>query len=168
MSSKSRSTQLIRNFTFGVEDSLASTVGLLSGIASAEVNSRIIIISGLILILTEALSMGVGSFLSEESADDYSHHKFSQNSSVIAGVVMFVSYFISGLVPIFPYTFLPVSVALIVSILFSLGGLAILGYLTARFSKRPVSRYIVRTLLLGGSVAISGMLVGTLLKNISI
>src|SRR3990172_4344662 len=42
--------EYIRNFTFGVEDSLASSVGLLAGIASAELSSTAIVVTGFILI----------------------------------------------------------------------------------------------------------------------
>ena len=46
----------IRNFVFGVEDSLASTVGLLSGIATAGVNASTIVVTGAVLIFVEAFS----------------------------------------------------------------------------------------------------------------
>ena len=68
---RSVSASYIRNFVFGVEDSLVSTVGLLSGVAIAGVEQKYIFITGLILIFVEAFSMAVGSFLSEESAEKY-------------------------------------------------------------------------------------------------
>ena len=49
-----------RNFIFGVEDSLVSTVGLLSGVAIAGVPSRTILLTGVVLILVEAFSMAAG------------------------------------------------------------------------------------------------------------
>jgi len=61
----------LRNFVFGVEDSLVSTVGLLSGIAAAGVAQKDILVSGVVLIFVEAFSMAVGSFLSEEFAEEY-------------------------------------------------------------------------------------------------
>ena len=56
------------SFIFGVEDSLVSTVGLLSGVAVAGVNRSGIFVTGVILIFVEAFSMGVGNFLSEDFA----------------------------------------------------------------------------------------------------
>ena len=56
-------TSYYRNFVFGVEDSLVSTVGLLSGISIAGVTNKTIIMTGVILIFVEAVSMGAGSFL---------------------------------------------------------------------------------------------------------
>jgi len=61
----------VRNFVFGVEDSLVSTVGLLSGIASAGASTATIFLTGTVLIFVEAFSMAVGSYLSEESVEEY-------------------------------------------------------------------------------------------------
>ena len=57
----------LRNTVFGVEDSLVSTVGLLSGIAATgSVSKSFILLTGIVYISVEAFSMAVGSFLSEE------------------------------------------------------------------------------------------------------
>ncbi len=61
----------LRNFVFGVEDSLVSTVGLLSGVAAAGVETKTIVLTGVVLIIVEALSMAVGSYLSEYSVEEY-------------------------------------------------------------------------------------------------
>ncbi len=66
-----RDDSFIRNFVFGVEDSLVSTVGLLSGIAVAGIGRSDIVVTGVVLISVEVFSMGVGSFLSERSAEEY-------------------------------------------------------------------------------------------------
>ena len=57
-----------------MEDSLVSTVGLLSGVAVANVPMTTILLTGLILIFVEAISMAAGSFLSEYSAEGYASH----------------------------------------------------------------------------------------------
>src|SRR5262245_46938731 len=63
-----------RNFVFGVEDSLVSTVGLLSGVAIAGLAREEIFLTGVILIFVEAVSMAAGSFLSESSAEEFATH----------------------------------------------------------------------------------------------
>ena len=91
-----------RNFVFGVEDSLVSTVGLLSGIAIAGVAQKTIFLTGIVLIFVEGFSMAAGSFLSEASAEEYSaRQNVSPRHSALAGVVMFVSYFVAGFIPLF-------------------------------------------------------------------
>ena len=73
MASNSRVSYL-RNFVFGVEDSLVSTVGLLSGIAIAGMNRESIFATGVVLIFVEAVSMAAGSFLAETSAETVTSH----------------------------------------------------------------------------------------------
>ena len=83
-----------RNFIFGVEDSLVSTVGLLSGVAIAGVAKETIFLTGIVLIFVEAFSMAAGSFLSESTAEEYeSGSNKVERSSFISGAVMFFSYY---------------------------------------------------------------------------
>lgn len=159
------SASSLRNFTFGVEDSLASTVGLLSGVASAGMGRSAVVITGLVLIFTEALSMGIGSFLSEMSVHQLTRHTDAPAKRTIHGaLVMFFSYLVAGLIPLSPYTILEPSQALWFSILLSLIALFILGVINAYIAKIPMLYQGVRMLLLGGAVAISGIIVGYLLR----
>jgi len=113
--------RFIRNFVFGVEDSLVSTVGLLSGIAIAGTETKTIILAGVVLIFVEAFSMGAGSLLSENSAAEVAvGEEVPLRHSYKASSIMFISYFVAGFIPLFPYLFLEVSTAFWVSILASL------------------------------------------------
>jgi VIT1/CCC1 family predicted Fe2+/Mn2+ transporter len=162
---KLTTSSYIRNFTFGVEDSLASTVGLLSGIASADVKSSTIILTGLVLIFTEALSMGVGSFLTEESVEEYEHHRDLPLSRTLpSAFIMFFSYLIAGLVPIFPYAILPLPYSLYLSIAMAIMGLILLGAFNAKVSHTNLKTSVIRMFILGGSVAVAGVIVGKLLE----
>lgn len=60
----------IREIVFGLEDSLVSTIGVVAGIAAGTGNQKIVILSGSVLVVVEALSMAAGSFLSSQS-----HHR---------------------------------------------------------------------------------------------
>src|SRR3990167_4109226 len=93
----------VRNFIFGAEDSLVSTVGLLVGITSAGIAQKEIIITGIVLICVEAFSMSVGSFLSERTTEEsFPEYKREESNSLLAAVIMFFSYLFCGLVPFFP------------------------------------------------------------------
>lgn len=156
----------LRNFTFGAEDGLSSTVGLLAGVASASVPKTTIIVTGLILIFTEAMSMGVGSFLTEQSVSEYKTRRDLPLSKSLPGaVVMFFSYLISGLIPLTPYAFLRSSSALFFSVTLSLLSLCLLGFINARLSRTSIWHHAPRMIILGGSVALSGVLLGRFLKS---
>jgi len=57
----------IRSVVFGVEDGLLSTLGVMTGIAAGTNNKGVIILSGFVVVLVEALSMGAGTYLSSKS-----------------------------------------------------------------------------------------------------
>ena len=153
----------VRNFTFGVEDSLVSTVGLLSGIAIAEVPRKTIFLTGIVLIFVEAFSMAVGSFLSESSAEEYeAQSETPQRLPFIGGIIMFFSYFISGFIPLFPYIILAAKPAFWVSIALSLASLFVLGVLSARFARINIFKAGLRMLLIGGVAIAVGIAIGIL------
>lgn len=155
----------VRNFVFGVEDSLVSTVGLLSGIAAAGVGRGTILLTGVILIFVEALSMAVGSYLSEFSAEEYMRHtEMSFKHPLLGGVIMFFSYFLAGFVPLLPYALASRSFAFILSILGSLVALFALGVVSARAVRRPFLRSALRMLFLGGIAIAVGIIVGQFMQ----
>ncbi len=157
----------IRSFIFGVEDSLVSTVGLLSGIAIAGVPRATILLTGVVLIFVEAISMAAGSFLSEYSAEE-----FEKKSEVPAGraladaAIMFVSYFLSGFIPLAPYIFLLTTDAFILSNVLSLVALYALGTVGARLARVSIWRSGLRMVIVGGLAIAVGIGVGTFLGNI--
>ncbi|MDP3958371.1 MAG: VIT1/CCC1 transporter family protein [bacterium] len=156
-----------RNFIFGVEDSLVSTVGLLSGIAMAGVPRETILLTGAVLIFVEAFSMAAGSFLSEYSADEYANGDGAPaGGSAVAGTIMFFSYFLSGFVPLFPYLLWPTAEALRLSVFFSVAALFALGAVSAVVTRVSVVRNGIRMAFVGGVAIAVGSLAGIFLSGL--
>lgn len=156
-----RSSLYIRNIIFGIEDSLAATVGLLSGIAAEQIPHETILLTGFVYIFVEAFSMGIGSFLSEESAQEYEGKRtMTSLRAASGGFVMFVSCVIAGFVPILPYLALPYAYAMPGSIVLSLFVLSLLGYVHARLSQKAAGPRVLRMVLLGGTAILVGIVVG--------
>ncbi len=57
----------IREFIFGIQDGLISTVGLLAGVQGATENNTVVIITGLTAMFAGAISMAAGSYLSSSA-----------------------------------------------------------------------------------------------------
>lgn len=162
---KSKRDTNLRNFIFGVEDSLVSTVGLLAGVTAGGVTRASIVTTGLVLIVIEGLSMGIGSFLTEETADEVNGNKERVNKSIFGGVVMLFSYCIAGILPLAPYVFVEGDLAVAISVTTSLLGLFLLGFGTSTFYKRPNAiRHGFKMLLMGGLAVFIGILVGKIFK----
>jgi len=60
----------IREFVFGIQDGLISTVGLLAGVQGATENNLVVIITGLTAMFSGAISMAAGSYLSAGAQKD--------------------------------------------------------------------------------------------------
>lgn len=71
----------IREVVFGLEDSLVSTLGAVTGIAAGTGNSFVVILSGIVLIFVEALSMSAGSYLSSKSVSEAFEKRQKQDTS---------------------------------------------------------------------------------------
>ncbi|OGE84973.1 MAG: hypothetical protein A3J48_00555 [Candidatus Doudnabacteria bacterium RIFCSPHIGHO2_02_FULL_46_11] len=155
----------MRNFIFGAEDSLVSTVGLLSGIASVNTPRATIILTGIILIFVEGFSMAIGSFLSEETTDESPlGHRLPFVETFTAGAVMLVTYFATGLIPLAPYLFLEPKPAFPLSIILTLISLLMLGLISAKLLRTNMARSALRMTILGGLAVVIGITVGGLVK----
>jgi len=155
----------VRNFIFGAEDSLVSTVGLLAGIVSAGVLQREVIVSGLVLVSVEAFSMSVGSFLSERTTEEYyAHFKEKKSKSLFAASIMFLSYLLCGFIPLFPYLITDKQEAFWWSIIASLLALALLGVISAKILKTNIAKNTFRMMIVGGFAIGLGVVVGMFIK----
>ncbi len=61
---------VVEEVVFGVEDSLVSTVGALTGIAAGAQDTYVVVLAGVVLIFAEAVSMTAGSYLSSKAEAD--------------------------------------------------------------------------------------------------
>jgi len=157
----------LRNFIFGVEDSLVSTVGLISGVAVAGLETKIILLTGTILIFVEAFSMGAGSLISEHSATEYTEGRHVTHSSQWRGaLIMFISYFVAGFIPLLPYLFLEKDTAFWLAIIFALASLFILGAVNAKIFKVKIWQHSLEMLVIGGVAVGLGVVVGKLIGQI--
>ena len=109
--------------------------------------------------------MAVGSFLSEHSVEDYiAKRETSAITPFWGGVVMFISYFVAGFIPLFPYALFEVLPALWLSISLSLISLLVLGLVGARFAKVNIWKGGLRMFLIGGVAILIGVVVGRFLS----
>ena len=75
---KEISTTLIREVVFGLEDGMVSTMGAITGIAAGTHNHFTVVLSGLVIIAVESISMSVGSYLSSKSEKEIDERKLHE------------------------------------------------------------------------------------------
>ncbi|MEK7614760.1 MAG: VIT1/CCC1 transporter family protein [Patescibacteria group bacterium] len=140
--------QSIREIVFGLEDSLVSTLGALTGIAVGTHNTFFVILSGFVIIASECTSMAAGSYLSSKSAYETERalrvqegKEFSQEERPVRGaIVMGISYVLGGFIPLLPYFFLSISQAIILSVPLTAIVLFLVGVWSSRYTKRSAIR----------------------------
>ncbi len=106
--------------------------------------------------------MGIGSFLSEESAEEYEGRQTGTMRVIAAAVVMFFACVIAGFIPLVPYFFVSGPAAIWSSASASLSVLALLGIIQARISNKRIWPRVLRMVALGGTAIVVGVLVGRL------
>lgn len=70
----------IREVVFGLEDSLVSTLGTVSGVAIGSVDRDIVVLAGVVIVIVEAVSMAAGSYLSSKAANEVYADRFKQDA----------------------------------------------------------------------------------------
>lgn len=146
---------------FGFNDALVSTTGVIVGVSTGTSNKSVVILAGAVTILVEALSMGSGQYLSAKSAHQFEGHE-SFRVPIISGIIMFVSYFLAGLVPLLAVIIFPISYSRNVAIAAALACLLVLGYVKGKIVKVPPIRSAVEVLIIGGIATVIGIVVGTI------
>lgn len=73
----------VREVVFGLEDSLVSTLGTVSGVAVGSGDPYIVVLSGVVLVFVEALSMAAGSYLSSKSTKQLYDERARQDATRI-------------------------------------------------------------------------------------
>lgn len=74
----------MREIVFGLEDGIVSTLGAITGIAVGTNDSFVVILSGVVIIFVESLSMAAGSYLSSKSQVEVVERMLQEERAEIA------------------------------------------------------------------------------------
>lgn len=74
----------LREIVFGLEDGMVSTLGAITGIGIASDNHYVIILSGLVIISVESVSMAVGAYLANRSVIEVEKKEVRQEKKEVA------------------------------------------------------------------------------------
>lgn len=164
----------LREIVFGLEDSFVSTLGAVTGIAAGTESTYVVILSGLVLVVVEALSMSAGSYLSSKTAMEVetAHGRvrgrdYTAERPLRAGIVMLFAYVLGGMFPLAPYLFLPIEQAYAPSIIVTVLLLFGLGAWKTVFTKRSWWKSGIEMATVSLTAAVLGFLIGRLVANVA-
>lgn len=164
----------MREIVFGLEDSLVSTLGAITGIAVGTNNTYVVILSGLVILFAEATSMSAGSYLSTKHAREAEilfHERkgleahAEASHPIRAAIVMGVFYLLGGIIPLLSYFFLPIEQAIIPAILVTAVTLFFVGFWAASFTKTSKLRSGIEMMAVSLAAAGIGYVVGRLVAS---
>lgn len=115
--------------------------------------------------MAEVASQNKKLFLKEMAYRELKVFPENLESPIKNAVTMGLTYIVGGLLPLFPYFFIPIQEAIFVSMGISLVGLFLLGAATTKFSKRPWWRAGLEMVALAAAAAGVGYLVGQGIKE---
>jgi VIT1/CCC1 family predicted Fe2+/Mn2+ transporter len=169
----------LREIVYGGSDGIVTTFAVVAGFAGAQKDPAsstmpfvTVILFGLANLVADALSMGLGSFLSLRAQQDVERGKKSahrkeilKEKPFIVGFITFISFLAFGAIPLVPYFCLQQNPHLF---LFSIGATALalllLGILRAVVTRRSAAKGITETLIVGGISSLAAYLVGTFFR----
>ena len=154
----------LRSAMFGLQDGLVSTTGVVVGISTGVEDKSIIILASLVAVTVEATSMAAGQYSSEKAVHQMDKTGKHTDSLLIGALIMFLAYFLAGMIPIAPTITLNQPEARVVAIVAALIGLFIVGYVKGRLVESKPLRSAAELLIIGGLATTIGLLVGHFLR----
>jgi vacuolar iron transporter family protein len=154
----------LRSALFGLQDGIVSTTGVVVGISTGVSDKAIIILACLVAVSVEASSMAAGQYSSEKAVhqlDKTGKH----NDSLLAGAgIMFVCYFLAGMVPIVPTIIFSQPQARLIAIIASFIALFVIGYIKGKIVEHKPLRSAFELFVIGSIATTIGLIVGHVLK----
>lgn len=154
----------LRSALFGIQDGLVSTTGVVVGISTGVEDKAIIILASLVAVTVEATSMAAGQYSSEKAVHQMDKSGKHTDSLIIGALVMFIGYFLGGLVSVIPTIILNQPQARIIAIIAAFAGLFLLGYIKGHIVGHKPLRSATELFIIGAIATIIGLIVGHLFR----
>lgn len=166
-----QSANTVRAAVFGIQDGIVSTLGIVMGVAGAQLPGETIVIAGIAGLASGAMSMAAGEYVSVQTQkellaigadidDDENVHPLK---AAAANGGLFIG---GGFVPLLPFLVSEGLPAIIASIFFSVLALFVTGAVLTRLTKRSPIRSGMRMLIIGGGAGVIGYLIGTVFGSV--
>jgi len=142
-------------FSFGLTSAIITTLGLMVGLHSGT-HSRLAVLGGVLTIaIADAFSDGLGIHVSEESENTHSTREIWS-----ATLSTFAAKFIFALTFVVPIVLLPLTTAIVVSVIWGLLVLGVLSYQLARSEAKKPWKVVSEHLFIAGLVILITHFVG--------
>jgi len=162
----------LREIIFGLEDGIVSTLGVIIGIAVGTNNRFVVLLSGLVIIFVESLSMAAGTYLSNKSQLQlhlsqkhvFFWQRFGHPHSLVKPLVdslyMGIAYTSGGSLALISFLFLSPLNAIFPAIFISLVSLFLIGAVKGHITKINLIQSGLEMMLVSALAALIGFVIG--------
>ncbi|MCF7898578.1 MAG: VIT1/CCC1 transporter family protein [Candidatus Pacebacteria bacterium] len=148
------------SIVYGGSDGTVTTFAVMAGAVGAGIDTRIVIILGLVNLFSDGFSMASADYLSEDSRAGEGKKLALRNA-----YVTFLSFVIIGFVPLIPVLLLKNN-AFLYSCIFTLLTFASIGYLRGRVLHRDPLRLATQSVAIGTACALISYFVSSYISQI--
>lgn len=163
-----------REIVFGLEDSIVSTLGVVVGIAAGTDSRYLVVLSTIVVVVVESLSMTAGTYLSNKSQIEldlasgklgFPNRRHLTSESISDSLFMGISYLLGGVISVLPFLFFPPLSAIIPAVLLSVVVLFSIGYIKGKIAKISPLRSGLEMSLVSLAAALLAYLIGIFARN---
>ncbi|MEK7525198.1 MAG: VIT1/CCC1 transporter family protein [Patescibacteria group bacterium] len=163
-----------REIVFGLEDSIVSTLGVVVGIAAGTGSRYLVVLSTIVVVVVESLSMTAGTYLSNKSQIEldlasgklgFPNRRHLTSESISDSLFMGISYLLGGVISVLPFLFFPPLSAIIPAVLLSVVVLFSIGYIKGKIAKISPLRSGLEMSLVSLAAALLAYLIGIFARN---
>ncbi len=154
----------LRDVILGGQDGLVNVLGLSLGLFAAHSSARVILVAGLAAGFSEAVSMG-GVAYTSALADKARISGPSKDSLAFEALIVGLSALVGAFIPIIPFIFFNIVVAIISAFIISIAILFLIGFARGRImDEASPFRSGTQMVLIGILSSLAGFLIGLALK----
>lgn len=156
---------------FAASDGIVTTFAIVAGSAGASFGGSVVLTLGFVNLLADGFSMASGTYLGKESEIDFEESKGkdeqakSEGSPLKHGFVTFLSFSISGLIPLLPFLF-KMDTPFVASTILVGFELFTIGFLKGIYTKKGMIRGGIETFLIGGLSAFVAFAAGYIIDRL--
>jgi VIT1/CCC1 family predicted Fe2+/Mn2+ transporter len=159
----------VREILMGAQDNLTNVLAVVLGVTIGAGRADFVALAGLSAGIAESVSMGGVLYNATRAEQQMAAQEgratdAARLSPVFSGAVTFASSLVAGMVPLAPFALLPVSSAIVLSMVLSLTGLFALGSVTGRVAGGTWLTEGLRLVAVAGIAALAAAAVGATLQ----
>lgn len=148
---------LIRDSVFAASDGIITTFAVVAGSVGASFSPNVVIVMGIANLLADGLSMASGTYMGVKSESDFEEAEgdkhLTGSSPLKQGAITFVSFVISGTLPILPYL-LNFNNPFYLSVLIVFLSMFTIGSIRGKLTQKNILKSGIETMFIGGMAAV--------------